>query len=66
LILIDHKERQLQEVRKDRRAFIEATSLEQFNTNTKRKQYPAGSVFFWSLGAVYGPIGSANRKVSAE
>lgn len=64
--MIDHKERQLQEVRKDRRAFIEATSLEQFNTNTKRKQYPAGSIYCWSLSAVYGPIGSANRKEAAE
>lgn len=62
--MIDHKERQLQEVRKDRRAFIEATSLEQFNTNTK--QYPAGSIYYWSLSAVYGPKGSANRKEAAE
>lgn len=53
--MIDHRERHLYEVQKERREFIEATSLEQFNTNTKRKQYPAGSVFYWSLGAVYGP-----------
>ena len=35
---------------------------EQFNTNTKRKQYPAGSVFKWALSEVYGPKGSADKK----
>lgn len=64
--MINHRERQLDEVRKDRRLFIEATSLEQFNSNTKRKQYPAGSVFKWALSEVYGPIGSADRKEAAE
>lgn len=60
--MIDHRERHLSEVQKERRVFIEATSLEQFNTNTKRKQYPAGSVFKWALSEVYGPIGSADKK----
>lgn len=60
--MIDHRERHLYEVQKERREFIEATSLEQFNTNTKRKQYPTGSVYKWALSAVYGPIGSADKK----
>lgn len=64
--MIDHRERHLYEVQKERREFIEATSLEQFNTNTKRKQYPTGSVWKWALSAVYGPIGSADKKEAAE
>lgn len=64
--MIDHKERQRYEVRKDRRALIEATSLEQFNTNAKRKVYPAGSVWKWALSEVYGPVGSATTQVSKD
>ena len=64
--MIDHKEKQLHEVRKERRRFIESTSLEQFATNSKRKQYPAGSTFKWALSAVYGPEGSADQRDAAE
>lgn len=53
--MIDHRKRQLQQVEKEGRDFIEETSLEQAITNAKRKQYPEGSTYRWALGAVYGP-----------
>lgn len=58
--------RQSQQVEKERRRFIEETSLEQAHTKTKRKAYPVGSMFFWALGAVYGPEGSADSIEAAE
>jgi hypothetical protein len=51
----------------DRRAFIEHVSLAQFNQRARQRKYPAGTVFFYSLGPVdteigsaYGPVGSAS------
>lgn len=51
----------------DRRKFLEHTSLAQFQQRARQRQYPTGSMFFWSLGpadteigSVYGPAGSAS------
>jgi len=51
--MIDWKLRQSQQVEKERRPYIESCTLEQFRS--KAKEYPAGSVYHWALGAVYGP-----------
>lgn len=54
---------QLTRVERERRQFIEETSLEQVNSSaSSKKGYPPGSVFLWALGAVYGPIGSADEQ----
>ena len=46
---------QSRQVEKEGRQFIEEASLESFSTKAKAKKYPAGSVWFWALSAVYGP-----------
>lgn len=52
---------QMNRVQRERRQFIEETSLEQVNSSlSAKKGYPPGSVFLWALGAVYGPVGSAD------
>jgi hypothetical protein len=30
-------------------------SLEQFNTNVRRRKYPAGTTFYWAISQVWGP-----------
>ena len=56
----------LDKVSKERRAFIEEASLADFRHRATRKEYPVGSVWLWTLGAVYGPEGSADNEVKAS
>lgn len=46
---------------REQRQFLEdeVLSLDQFKAGSNRKQWPPGSIWYWSLQAVYGPIGSA-------
>lgn len=64
--MIDHRVRQERQVWTERRQLIEQTSHEQFLNNCRSKKYPAGTMYLWALQAVYGPIGSADRKEAAE
>lgn len=64
--MINHSQRQLQQVQKERRRFIEEATHEQFIEKTKRKQYAPGSTFCWARMEVYGPIGSAEKREAAE
>lgn len=63
---VDWREVQRNRMRDERRAFIEHATLGQFKSNCLRKKYPAGSTWYWALGAadtmlgtVAGPVGSA-------
>lgn len=61
--MIDHRERQREEVRRDRRELlVENVSREKAAEMAKNKQIPVGSCHKWALDAVYGPIGSAENK----
>lgn len=55
------------EVRKERRALLDdaVPSMEKFALGAKEKRFPPGSVWKWSLGAVFGPIGSADKERQA-
>lgn len=61
-----HQSRQSQQVNRERRAFIEEISHEQFILKCKRKQYEPGVTWLWALSAAYGPVGSASRIEKAE
>lgn len=61
--MIDHRERQREEVRRDRRVLlVENVSREKAAEMAKNKQIPVGSCHKWALDAVYGPIGSADKE----
>ncbi len=62
----DWRQKHIDSAFADRRAFIEHVSLAQFNQRARQRKYPAGTMFFYSLGPVdteigsaYGPVGSA-------
>lgn len=60
----DYREIQRESARRERRALLaENVSFEKFKTTIK--EYPAGSVYYWALDKVFGPIGSAERKQNA-
>lgn len=65
IIFIDWRSKHLDKVSKERRAFIEKVCIDQARLNTTRKKYPEGAIWLWSLGSVFGPVGSAD-KVEAE
>jgi len=60
----DHRYLKLSKAEKERRIFIEEVSQDQWILRSRRKQYPAGSIFYWALQAVYGPIGSARKEAA--
>ena len=64
--MIDHRVSQERKVWTEHRQLLEQTSHEQFLNNCRSKKYPAGATYLWALGAVYGPIGSADRNEAAE
>lgn len=62
----DYREIQRADVRRDRRALLfENVSREKAAEMAKNKLIPVGSCHKWALDAVYGPIGSAERKRDA-
>lgn len=63
---VDHRERQINQAFKEKRAFIEHSTIDQSQARTRARKYSPYSVWFWSLGPVdtglgsmYGPPGSA-------
>ncbi|ASJ58975.1 hypothetical protein SMB554_07090 [Sinorhizobium meliloti] len=61
--MIDHREIQRGNARGERRALLaEAVTFERFAEMAKQKRLPVGSVWHWSTGEIYGPIGSAENK----
>ncbi len=63
---VDHRERQISQAFKEKRAFIEHATIDQSQARTRARKYAPYSVWFWSLGPVdtglgsmYGPPGSA-------
>lgn len=67
--MIDHRARQRESARRERRELLEENiTFEKFAEMAKQKRLPVGSVWHWSTGEIYGPIGSAekeNRNASA-
>ncbi|MDX0227166.1 hypothetical protein RWA06_04645 [Sinorhizobium meliloti] len=65
----DWREIQRDTARRERRSLLaEAVTFERFAEMAKQKRLPVGSVWHWSTGEIYGPIGSAdkeNRNASA-
>lgn len=61
----DYRIIQQDQMRRERRAFIEECSHDQFILKARRKEYPAGSTYMWCLSAVYGPKDSAVRGEAA-
>lgn len=64
--MIDHKERQLSQMHRERRAFIEECGQDTFVLKCRRKEYPAGSTWMWAVGGVFGPVNSAAVREAAE
>lgn len=62
----DSRATHLNKVSKERRAFIEEVSLADARMKTARKEYPEGSIWLWTLGAMYGPKGSADMNAIGE
>jgi hypothetical protein len=59
----DWREIQRENARRERRALLaEAVTFERFAEMAKQKRLPVGSVWHWSTGEIYGPIGSAENK----
>lgn len=59
----DWREIQRERARRERRELIaEAVTFERFAEMAKQKRLPVGSVWHWSTGEIYGPIGSAENK----
>lgn len=64
--MIDHKARQAESARRERRALLaEGLSLEKFSELAKGKKIPAGSIWCWATMEVYGPINSAKQEKAA-
>ena len=60
--MIDHRRKQLDKARRERRELIaEHITFEQFQTNAKAKRYPTGSTFAWARDEVWGPVDSAKK-----
>lgn len=59
----DWREIQRERASRERRALLaEAVTFERFAEMAKQKRLPVGSVWHWSTGEIYGPIGSAENK----
>lgn len=59
----DWREIQRETARRERRSLLaEAVTFERFAEMAKQKRLPVGSVWHWSTGEIYGPIGSAENK----
>lgn len=64
--MIDHRERQTQSARRERRELLRKDkTLEQFRILAQQGKIPAGSVWHWATGNIFGPIGSAKEKANA-
>lgn len=50
-----------EQVRRERRAFIEAIDITEARAKAARKEYPEGSVWLWGLAGMYGPVGSEDK-----
>lgn len=62
----DYREIQRESARRERRERLaEAVTFERFAEMAKQKRLVAGSVWHWSTGEVYGPIGSKENKNAA-
>ncbi|MCY1238366.1 hypothetical protein D9M72_511000 [compost metagenome] len=61
--MIDHRKRQLDKARRERRLLLaEHVTFEQAQTNAKAKHYPNGSYFAWARDEVWGPMNSAVKE----
>lgn len=59
----DYREMKRESARRERRSLLaEAVTFERFAEMAKQKRLPVGSVWHWSTGEIYGPIGSAENK----
>ena len=64
--MIDHRVRQTESARRERRQLLfKDMTFEQAQAAAKEKRVPAGSVWHWSTGNMYGPIGSAQERSNA-
>lgn len=61
--MIDHRERQRESARRERRELLETNaSFEKATELAKQRRIPAGSIWCWATSEIYGPIGSAENK----
>lgn len=61
--MIDHRQRQTESARRERRQLLfKDMTFEQAQAAAKEKRIPQGSVFYWALSEVYGPIGSIQER----
>lgn len=59
----DYREMKRETARRERRSLLaEAVTFERFAEMAKQKRLPVGSVWHWSTGEIYGPIGSAEKE----
>lgn len=60
--MIDHRSRQTESARRERRQLLfKDMTFEQAQAAAKEKRVPAGSVWHWSTGNMYGPMGSMEK-----
>ena len=60
--MIDHRARQTGDALRESRLLLEeGRTFEQAKIAAKEKRFPVGSVWHWSTGNVWAPIGSAAK-----